>query len=68
MTMSDAAISTGVPDSDDWNACALPWKLVTREAGLWLSFWNCSIAATMLPSDAPGWRLKEIVAAGNMPW
>ena len=34
MTTSAAAISIGSLDSEDWNACALPWKLVAREAGL----------------------------------
>ena len=34
MTTSAAAINIGVLDSEDWNACALPWKLVASDAGL----------------------------------
>ena len=55
------------PASADWNALALPWKVVTSDAGLPLSCSNCRIAATASPSATPGFRLNEIVAAGNMP-
>ena len=54
--------------SDDWNACALPWKLVGSEAGLPISCSTCWIASTASPSATPGGRLNEIVTDGNWPW
>ncbi len=67
MTTSAAAINNGVLDSDDWNACALPWKLVTSAAGLPSCFPACWIASTALPIDVPGSRLNEMVVDGNWP-
>ena len=49
MTTSAAAIRSGVLDSDDWKAWALPWKLVASEGGLPSSFSTCWMAATACP-------------------
>ncbi len=69
MTMSAAPISSGVPDSEDWNACALPWKEVASDAGLPACFSNCWIAATASPErHARASELNEIVTDGNRPW
>ena len=58
----------GSLDSDDWNACALPWKVVITEEGMPISRDASAIASTACPSATPGWRLKVSVTAGNCPW
>ena len=67
MTTSAAAIRSGVLDSDDWKAWALPWKLVASEAGFPSSFSTCWMADTACPIELPGARLNEIVTDGNWP-
>src|SRR5271168_5056026 len=52
-------------ESEDWNACAAPWKLTPKLAGRSMSFRPELIASTAAPSEAPGARLKEIVVTGN---
>ena len=55
--------------SDDWKACAVPWKLPSqrdrRRAGRACICW---MRSTAWPSAVPGARLKERVTAGNWPW
>ena len=48
------------PCSDDWNACAVPWKLVLIVGGRSVAAPRWSTAATASPSEAPGSRLKEM--------
>src|SRR5499427_4896359 len=62
-----ARISHRVLSSEAWNASAAPWKLVCTLSGTPISRSAARIAFTASPSDAPGARLKEIVAAGNWP-
>ncbi len=54
-----------MPASEDWNTCAVPWKLPARVVGACISAiaaFTCSIAS---PSATPGARLNEIVEAGS---
>ena len=62
-----ASTSSSVLSSDARNAAAAPWNVVWTLAGMPISACACSIAATALPSDAPGARLNDIVTAGNWP-
>src|SRR3954447_2828396 len=53
------------PCSDDWNACAVPWKdVVTEDGRLFAAFSTC---ATASPSETPGLRLNESVTDGSWP-
>jgi len=67
-TTSAARISGGSLDSEDWNACALPWKLPARVSGTPNSFCAWPTAATASPSAPPGGRLKDRVTAANWFW
>src|SRR5262249_5184426 len=60
-------ISRGTVRSEAWNACALPWNVPIREAGMRISRSACWIAAVAVPSDPPCARLKLMVTAGNWP-
>src|SRR3954454_12040745 len=51
--------SSPSPWSDDWKACAVPWKLVLMLGGS-SSRAARSTAATPCDSEVPGWRSKEI--------
>src|SRR5262252_9195666 len=62
-----AMIRNRVLLSDDWNASAAPWNFVSALIGMPISRCAARIALTASPSDAPGARLNEIVAAGNWP-
>ena len=53
--------------SDALKASAAPWSFTCVLAGRPMSRCAASTAFTASPSDAPGARLKEIVAAGNWP-
>ena len=55
-------------DSDDWNACALPWNVPMTEPGMPMSRAACVMASTAWPSATPGRRLKPSVTDGNWPW
>ena len=66
--MSAARISTGMLDSEDWNACALPWNDEMTEPGMPMSRAAWVMASTAWPSATPGRRLKVSVTAGNWPW
>ena len=61
-------ISTGMLDSDDWNACALPWNVPMTVPGMAMSRAACVIASTAWPSATPGRTLKVSVTDGNCPW
>ena len=63
-----AAISRGSPASEVRNACAVPWKVPSTEAGRPSPCSIRSICATASPRDAPRARLNEIVTAGNWLW
>src|SRR5271156_7099254 len=52
-------------DSEDWKACAAPWKLIPKLAGSSISLSAALIPSTAPPSEAPGARLNEIVVTGN---
>ena len=54
------------PFVEDWNACAVPWKLATTEAGT-ISRAVRSTADTASPSAYPGFVLNEIVTLGSWP-
>src|ERR1700681_3426994 len=62
-----ARISQSSLASEPRNAAAAPWKLICALAGSPSSCCTFWISSTALPSDAPGARLNEIVAAGNWP-
>src|SRR6266571_4036539 len=62
-----ARMSSNSLASDARNASAAPWKLVRTESGSSSALASASIAPTAAPSEAPGARLKEMVAAGNWP-
>ncbi len=66
--MSAAAISAGSLDSEDWKACALPWKVPITDGGIPISRAAWFTASTASPSATPGCRLKLSVTAGNCPW
>src|ERR1700722_18489387 len=51
-------------ESEDWKACAAPWKLIPKLAGSSISL-NAELIASTAPSEAPGARLNEIVVTGN---
>ena len=55
-------------DSDDWNACAVPWKVPCTVIGTPICRTAALIASTAWPSAAPCARLNEIVTAGNWLW
>ena len=50
-----------------WKASAAPWKVVIMLAGSPISRSALRIALTASPSEAPGARLNDTVAAGNWP-
>src|ERR1700722_18751570 len=52
-------------ESEDWKACAAPWKLIPKLAGSSISLSAELIASTAPPREAPGARLNEIVVTGN---
>ncbi len=54
--------------SDSWKTRAVPWKLPWIDAGTPMRFIVSLIAATASLSERPGARLKDKVAATNMPW
>src|SRR5258706_15555218 len=54
--------------SEARNASAAPWKPVRTESGSSSALASASIAPTAAPSETPGARLKEMVAAGNWPF
>ncbi len=60
-----AMIRNRVLVSEALNASAAPWKLVKTLAGKPRSVLAFSMAFTASPSEEPGARLKEMVAAGN---
>ena len=60
-----ARIRIGVDASAAWNACALPWKLVTTVDGTCSSAVAFCTAATAVPTAVPGARLKLSVTDGN---
>src|ERR1051326_503304 len=54
------------PCSDDWNACAVPWKLVViADGSVVLAMPLISLTAS--PSETPGFVLNEIVTDGTWP-
>ncbi len=55
-------------DRLSWNAAAVPWKAPCKVAGAPSSTLACSISLVASPSDTPGARLNEMVAAGSWPW
>ena len=57
----------GVLDSEDWKACALPWKLAWIVGGTCSSAIAWLIAVTAGPSGALPFRLKLRVTEGNCP-
>src|SRR6266851_1270417 len=63
-----AAIRSGVELSDDWKACAVPWKEPSSVIGVLSSACICWIFCTASPSATPGARLNDTVTAGNWPW
>ncbi len=67
-TSSAATIRSGRVFSDDWNACAVPWKVPEIESGMWMEAVTFWIALTASPSATPGARLNDSVTAGNCPW
>ena len=62
-----ARINHSVLPSVPWNASAAPWKLVCTLAGICSACCAALMALTAAPSEAPGARLNEMVAAGNCP-
>ena len=54
------------PCTEDWKACAVPWKLVATVAGSVCRARRFT-AATASPSETPGLILKEIVTEGSCP-
>ena len=58
--------NTPSPDSDDSNACAVPWKSVVMLSGRVDAASLCT-SANALPSETPGATSNEIVADGNCP-
>ena len=66
MTRIAITSSTPSPCCDDWKACAVPWKLVATVAG---NVCRASrlISLTALPSETPGFRLKEMFTEGSCP-
>src|SRR3981081_3954278 len=66
--MSAARISIGTVESESWNAWALPWNVLLREAGIFNWLLARSIASVAWPSAVPCARLKLMVIAGNRPW
>ena len=65
---SAAAISTGWLASESRNACAVPVKVPWIPAGSPISAMPELISSTADPSATPGFRLNEMVMAGNRPW
>jgi len=58
--------SRPIPLSDAWKACAVPWKLRVTVGGS-RSVAALSMRVSASPSDTPGRRLNETVAAGSCP-
>ena len=54
--------------SEDWKACALPWKVVgERQRLAEVAFRRGWIGVDRSPSATPGFRLNDSVADGNWP-
>src|SRR5579864_1011552 len=54
------------PESDDWKACAVPWKEVLMVEGR-VRRARSLISETASPMEVPGFKLKDMVTAGNSP-
>src|SRR5689334_6885000 len=67
MVTTAARISQSSFASEPRNALAAPWKAICALAGTPISSFAFWITSTASPSDAPGARLNEMVAAGNWP-
>src|SRR3974390_1486540 len=55
-------------ESESWKAAAAPWKVPWIVPGMRRSRCASSMARVASPSDPPGFKLKEMVTAGNCPW
>ena len=66
--VSAARNKRGCDDSESWKAAAAPWNVPWIVPGMRILRCASSMTRVASPSDAPGFKLNEIVTAGNCPW